>query len=997
MNPAARKLYAWTESVTEPLAADTSDLSLEVCLPDGRRLEFQSWPLPRALRECELHHLDLLLRVPASAKHPSGRHWAATFTAIPLAHASASPAEVVLTLQDSAHSHDVAARLLESERELREAQRLSHVGSWSLDFRTGVMSWTDELYRLGGLDPTQPAPSFEEHKKLYTPESWLKVKIAAEQALLDAKPYQLELEAFRNGGEPCWVMTRGEPYFDETGQVVGQHGTVQDITDWKRLVEKLENSETRFRALVDRAPLPIALLAGEEWYLNAAFTRAFGYTTRDIPNLAAWWSAADPDHTFRERLESSWERAAVHSTAGARVVPPQECHVHCKNGEIRIVEIGAVGVPNGFLVTLFDLTARKQAEARLLREQTVLLEAEKLSGLGAWEWDTSTNEFTVSEGWMRIHGATSRTMTLDAVNALVHPDDLPALAAAGNAAQSAAAPLESEHRILRQSDGAIRIVQVRGAPVRTGDGLPVKLFGVARDITDQRGMELDRANLAERLQLSQKLESVGRLAGGIAHDFNNILTVINGYSQLLLARLGPTDPSRDTLSEIYKAGERAAGLTGQLLAFSRKQVLQPRVLDLNQIVRGMVPMLKRLVGEDIEVEVAAGPDTCAVNADPHQFEQVILNLAVNAREAMPGGGKLRIETSAVHLDSHYTSLHPDAREGSYLLLSFSDTGKGIDEQTRRRIFEPFFTTKPLGEGNGLGLATVQGIVAQSGGHINVRSQPGHGARFEIYLPAVEDQAAEAEQPAAPAGGGAETILVVEDMPEVLEFTAMALSSYGYRVLKASSPADAVRLCASEPVHLLLTDIVMPQVSGRELARRLSQAQPSLKVLFMSGYTDNLIVRDGVLDPGIHFIEKPFSPEALAHKIRSVLGPPLAPSSRILVVEDEAGVRSFFCAALQQAGYTVTEAANGKRALEMLRAAPVDLVITDLVMPEVEGLEIIQILRKQFPALRVIAVSGAFGGQFLKPARLLGATAVLPKPVSAEVLLHTVAEVLQRPR
>jgi PAS domain S-box-containing protein len=518
-------------------------------------------------------------------------------------------------------------------------------------------------------------------------------------------------------------------------------------------------------------------------------------------------------------------------------------------------------------------------------------------------------------------------------------------------------------------------------PLWDASGRCQGLFVIARDITDRKRAEAEKAKLEAQLQQAQKMESIGRLAGGVAHDFNNLLAVINGYSQLLLAQLSASDPLRAGLVEISKAGERAAALTRQLLAFSRKQVLEPRVLDLNQVVEEMRSMLGRVVGEDVEVRVALHAEAGMVHADPHQLEQVLMNVVVNARDAMPGGGKLLIET---------------ARVGRYVMLAVSDNGVGMDEQTQRQIFEPFFTTKGAGQGTGLGLSMVQGIVAQSGGYINVYSEPGQGTTFKIYLPAPAETVADAGKPETVAAlGGRETVLVVEDQAEVRAYAVAVLKAYGYRVVEAGNAGEALLLCERDGprIDLVLTDVVMPNMSGRELAQRLGKLQLGIKVLFMSGYTDEVIVNNGVLEEGAEFIQKPFSPEQLAGKIRAVLGPP-APPARIVVADDEAGVRGFLRVVLERGGYEVIEAADGKQALKEARAEGVGLVITDLVMPKQEGIRTIQALRKEMPHIRIIAITGKFEGPYLKMIPLLGADAVLTKPLSAELLLAKVAEVLK---
>jgi PAS domain S-box-containing protein len=549
----------------------------------------------------------------------------------------------------------------------------------------------------------------------------------------------------------------------------------------------------------------------------------------------------------------------------------------------------------------------------------------------------------------------------------------------------------------KRRDGTPIWVSVNSRKMCGDDGRTLYNEGFIEDITGRKRAEAERAQLEQRFQQAQKMESIGRLAGGVAHDFNNLLTVINGYSQMLLAKLNAGDPMWDTLTEIHNAGVRAAGLTRQLLAFGRKQVLEPHRLDVNRVVEEMRPMLERLMGEDVEVRVALLAAGGTIHADPHQLEQVVMNLVVNARDAMPDGGKLLLETANVERDESYTRSHPEARVGRYVMLAVSDNGAGMDEETKNRIFEPFFTTKGAGQGTGLGLSMVQGIVAQSGGFINVHSEPGQGTSFKIYLPALAEAAPDDWRPAAvPAPEGKETVLVVEDQAEVRKYTVAALKEYGYRVIQAENAGEALLLCQRERVDLVLTDVVMPNVSGRQLADRLETLQPGIKVLFMSGYTDNVIVHHGVLEGGAKFIQKPFSPEELAGKVRAVLSPP-APAARILVADDEAGVRGFLRKVLEEGGYEVIEAVDGKQALQQARAGHVDLVITDLVMPGQEGIETIRALRREVPGVGIIAISGAFGGQFLKVAQMMGAAAVLNKPVSAELLLARVAEVLKQRR
>jgi nitrogen-specific signal transduction histidine kinase/CheY-like chemotaxis protein len=393
-------------------------------------------------------------------------------------------------------------------------------------------------------------------------------------------------------------------------------------------------------------------------------------------------------------------------------------------------------------------------------------------------------------------------------------------------------------------------------------------IAVLQDITTRKQLEQELLHV-------QRMEGVGQLAGGIAHDFNNLLTVIGGRSQLALAKLQPADPLRHDLDLIQRTADRAAALTRQLLAFSRKQVLQPRVVDPNDVVGSSTNLLKRLIGENIDLMFVPAEDLGRVRVDPGHFEQVIVNLAVNARDAMPDGGQLTIETANVELDADYASRHVGLKPGPYVMLAVSDTGIGMDAATRARIFEPFFTTKGPGKGTGLGLATVYGIVKGSEGHIRVSSEPSAGTVFKIYLPRTE-----AAPDAEPAGDttrprGTETILLVEDETEVRNLAREVLAGLGYTVLEAASAADAILIAQRHVglIDLLLTDVVMPRMGGGALAEAVTAVRPETKILFMSGYTDDAIVRHGVLEAGVQLLEKPFTPERLSAKVRVVLDRP----------------------------------------------------------------------------------------------------------------------------
>jgi two-component system cell cycle sensor histidine kinase/response regulator CckA len=417
-------------------------------------------------------------------------------------------------------------------------------------------------------------------------------------------------------------------------------------------------------------------------------------------------------------------------------------------------------------------------------------------------------------------------------------------------------------------DGSKRNFELRMEPCEAG------IVVLSIDVTEGRKLE-------DQLRQAQKMEAVGRLAGSVAHDFNNLLSVILSSSEMLLDDLKPMDPVRPDIEAIKKAGERAAGLTRQLLAFSRQQVLAPRVVDLNAVVQECEKMLKRLLGEDIELVGRYARDLWKIRVDPGQIDQVIVNLAINARDAMPDGGKLTIETKDAVLDESYETEHFGVTPGPYVMLAVSDTGVGMDRETQTRIFEPFFTTKEVGKGTGLGLSTVFGIVKQSGGNIWVYSEPGEGTTFKVYFPkATGEDLQSLPAPKPLTLEGKETILLVEDQDDVRKVALQILRRYGYHVLEARNGGEALLTCEQHPrtIHLLLTDVIMPQLGGQKLAERLLKLRPDMRVLFMSGYTDTTVVQHGILESGNAYLQKPLVPEALARRVREVLDGPIRSSA-----------------------------------------------------------------------------------------------------------------------
>jgi PAS domain S-box-containing protein len=514
-----------------------------------------------------------------------------------------------------------------------------------------------------------------------------------------------------------------------------------------------------------------------------------------------------------------------------------------------------------------DIAAREAAEAALREtEERFRQLAENIADVFWLRTATNDHYLYVSPAYEALFGRSCASLYAAPASWLeaVHPDDRERVKA--SLARQDTSRYDETYRIVRP-DGTTRWVRARAYAVNDASGRAYRIAGVTRDVTDQRRLE-------EQLRQSQKMEAVGRLAGGIAHDFNNMLSVILSYSVMMLARLPEGDGLRDDLEEVRHAGERAADLTRQLLAFSRQQVLQPRVLDLGQVASGMEKMLRRLLGADVDLSLLLSHRAGKVYADPSQVEQVILNLVVNARDAMPAGGKLLIETSDVELDADYAAGHAGVAAGRYVMLAVTDTGIGMDAATRERAFEPFFTTKEKGKGTGLGLATVFGIVQQSKGHVWVYSEPGRGTSIKVYLPRT-DRAEEGVELTPPSGAlrrGTETILLVEDDEQLRVMARTILRRGGYNVLETQNGGEAFLLCEkyAAKIHLLLTDVVMPRMSGRELAERLAPMRPDMRILYFSGYTEDAMVHHGVLDAGIAFLQKPITPDTLLRKVRAVL-------------------------------------------------------------------------------------------------------------------------------
>lgn len=744
------------------------------------------------------------------------------------------------------------------------------------------------------------------------------------------------------------------------------YGIARDVTAERRLAERLQETiEATTDAFMSFDP---------DWrflYVNAEAERLLGRSREQLYGKNVW--AEFPAAV--DRIYYSEYHRAVSQKIPVRF----EEHIEPYD---RWLDVRAIPTSQGLDVYLRDITEARRA-SRELEEMAgryqLLFERNPLP---MWVFDARTFEFlAVNEAMVAKYEYSREELLSMTAREIRPPEEVARLEA-----KLAATPDGLENAGLwrhRTKSGRLLTMEIFYDHIPFA-GRPAALV-LAVDVTERLALE-------QQLRQAQKMETIGKLAGGIAHDFNNLLTVINGYSQVLQRRFAADDSVARPLNHILQSGERAAALTAQLLAFSRQQVLQPKTVSMNGLVEAVKPMLERLIREDIEVAWCPGADAGNVCIDPSQFEQVVLNLAINARDAMPNGGRLTIETGRAILTPDYTRQHPDLAPGEYALLSVSDTGQGMAAEVLEKVFDPFFTTKEMGAGTGLGLATVYGIVKQSGGHVSVYSEVGAGSRFKVYLPSAAGEAA--TEPHDEILGddlrGSETILLVEDDAAVREYASGVLGDLGYEVLVAVDGPDAIVASERHPgqIDLLLTDVVMPKLNGRDLAEFLCQRRPSLRVLFVSGYTENSIVHHGVLDEGLNFLAKPFSPSALARKVRSVLTTEANPI-RVLVVDDEPGVRELLREALAAAGYEVSLCENGVKAMARLAAEPVDLLITDLVMPAQEGIETIAQARREYPQLKILAISGFSGGEYLRMAKVLGANDTLAKPLDLQVLVERV--------
>ena len=775
---------------------------------------------------------------------------------------------LLATIAKAREKQELVRTLRDSEERYRFVTEHTHDAIFLVDLEGRCTFGNHGLEELTGyrLDELVGQSMF----MVLTPEG-ARAASARRDALLagDDRPFFYETEIVRKDGTQIWAEVSSTSV-TENGKLIARLGVARDITERRRNEIALRESEERFRAIFEQAGVGIAIVTADGRWLrvNQRLCEMVGYTAEELQ------ARRYQDLTHPEDLDTSLRRRRAMLEGEARTYSFEKRYIH-KNGSIVWINLttsvmrGAPGDPSASIAVIEDISQRKAAEAALRESAERFRATFEQAAVGIGVVARDGRFVSVNQKLCDIVGYSSGELTDLHFLDITHHDDAELNRALRRPMVEGEAPSYTMEKRYVHKNGSIVWVHVTASQARDASGEAGYSIAIIQDITARKQLE-------EELNHAQRMEGVGQLAGGIAHDFNNLLTVIRARSELAAARLQEADPLRRDLLLIQKTADRAATLTRQLLAFSRKQVLQPKVVALNELITGATDLLKRLIGEHIDLTFVPGAHIGPVRVDPGQLEQVIVNLAVNARDVMPGGGQLTLETANVELDAAYAARHVDVVAGSYVMLAVSDTGTGMSREIQARIFEPFFTTKGPGKGTGLGLSTVYGILKQSGGHIRVYSEPGAGTTFKVYLPRTD---AAPEASAARASDalpyGTETILLVEDEAEVRGVTKEVLEGFGYTVLEAAQAADAMLIARRHVgmIDLLLTDVVMPRMSGRALAEAFTAERPETKILFMSGYTDDAIILHRVLEPGMHFLEKPFSPSALARKVREALDAP----------------------------------------------------------------------------------------------------------------------------
>jgi PAS domain S-box-containing protein len=756
-----------------------------------------------------------------------------------------------------------------SEAFLRMSQRVARVGSWEWDLRSSRVRWSDEMHLIYGTTPEQFDGTLEAAVRFTHPDDLPAVQTTIEDILQGGPPRPIEYRIIKPSGEICQLWGHGEVTVQVAGRTALVTGTVMDITERLRAEQQIRDSEHRLRAILEAEPECVKLLAEDATLLSMNRAGLAMIDAESESEVLGQNICHLVRSEFREGFMALMRRVLAGETGTF------EFQIDSFKGTTRWLETNATPFRNekGRIVAVLavtrNVTERKNLETQLLDSRHMLMTVLNSIPQGVF-WKDSRSRY------IGCNAVVARAFGMQRPEDLIGKTDheIPSLRREeadyfiqkDREMMASGLPILGIIETATLADGRTVWLETNKLPLRDADGKVIGVLGTWQDITERKSLE-------DQLRQSQKMEAFGQLAGGVAHDFNNLLTVISGFSDVLLMNLPTQSPIRDSVKSIREAGERAASLTRQLLAFSRKTVLEPKVLDVNTVVSETEKMLRRTIGEDILLTAVLDPSIRSIKADPNQIVQVLMNLAVNARDAMPKGGKLTIETGNVFLDQQYADTHADTKPGLNVMLAVSDTGCGMTPEVKARIFEPFFTTKGVGEGTGLGMAVVHGIVKQSGGTIDVYSEAGIGTTFKLYFPAAAETISTPDSQQEDKGlRGIETVLLVEDEDGVRGLALIVLQTYGYKVLAASSGKEAMQIVENRPEHidLLITDVVMPGMDGPDLVEAIRSQLPQMKILFLSGYTDDAVIRHGILHEKVNFLQKPFTPQMLARKVREVL-------------------------------------------------------------------------------------------------------------------------------
>jgi two-component system, cell cycle sensor histidine kinase and response regulator CckA len=774
-------------------------------------------------------------------------------------------------LQEAANRkarREAEKNLLKSEKRLQLALSAGGLGVWEWNLQTDRVYWSPECFEITRV--TNFDNTFQSFKGLLHPEDAEFFMASLQDSIDHKKSCVAEFRLITTQGEILWLASSWQTEYDQDETPLRLIGTVKDITEQKQSEAAIRESEEKFRALVE-ATTQYVWTAGPQLKIDELpkwWTGLTGQPTEEVGKWG-WLEVLHPED--REIAKENWKMAVLQKRSFHI-----DLRIFVKKGEYRYFAVRGVPIftPEGsvsrWIGAMYDFTERKRSIEDLQQSEQRFRSLVSATAQIVWTADPNGVILTahtpygeslkdagkaIGEGWIFQ----------------IHPDDKERVLAEFSAAIQSKTHYRCEYRMLH-TDNQYHYFIARGMPVFEKNSDVREWIGTLTDITESKLAEAELLKKEEQLRQAQKLESIGRLAGGIAHDFNNMLTVINGYSDLVIRSLSIDNPIRRKIEEIRMAGKRSAEITNRLLAFSRRQILKNKVIDLNQLVSDTDIILDRLIGEDIQIVEDLCPNLSQIEADSGQLSQIIMNLVINSRDAMPHGGIITIKTENVTLDEEFVNQNMGASVGNFILLKISDTGFGMDEETISHIFEPFFTTKEVGQGTGLGLSTVYGIVTQFGGYLTVSSNPGQGTTFNIYLPSLKDPVKNSEKQLIlkDSSYGTETILLVEDEELVRKLSRQMLEKAGYKVIEAENGDKALSLMEqiNNKIDLLITDVVMPKMSGRELANHLAEVCP--RVLFISGYTDDDMMKHGISNVNFNFLQKPYTLDEFTRKVREVL-------------------------------------------------------------------------------------------------------------------------------